>query len=190
MPDLAWMGWVFSGLGCLAARLILGVFPSSGAAHHVSKIEQGLALFILSAVQAFVGLGLGRFRWWMYRPGPIFAAGLFGIAGLTIFSLARSAGLFYVAAACFGIYSGMFFFYLVFHSLVHPERSGRYIAVNEATVGLMSLAGPFLGGRIADAYSLRASYLIVAGLLLAAVSAQSAIHAAYRRRRSVLPATA
>jgi MFS family permease len=183
MPDLAWMGWVFSGLGCLAIRLVFGLFPSSAETYHLPEFEQGLTLFVLSAVQAAVGLMLGRYHWWMYRPLPILLAGLIGIAGLCLFATAGSTLAFCLAAMCFGIYSGMFFFYLVFHSLVHPDRSARYVSVNEATVGLMSLAGPFLGGMVADNYALRTSYLLTAGMLAVAVGAQAIIHALYLRSK-------
>lgn len=184
MPDLAWMGWVFSGLGCLAARMIFGLFPSSAAECGLLKPQQGLTLFILSAVQACFGLWLGRFYWWMYRPGPVFAAGLLGVGSMLLFSTARAPWMFYLAAAGFGVYSGMFFFYLVFHSLVHPDRSSRYISVNEATVGLMSLTGPFVGGLIADTYELRTSYLATAGMLALAIIVQAVVHARYQRRES------
>ncbi|MBI4578183.1 MAG: MFS transporter [Planctomycetes bacterium] len=206
MPDLAWMGWVFSGLGCLAIRTIVGLFPSSGAEHAVPRLDQGLTLFILSAVQAVVGLGLARGRWWpltrdrtrgvqerrsrvgrqgwMYRPVPILLTGLCGVVGLCLFATARTPAAFQIAAACFGVYSGAFFYYLVFHSLVHPEKSSRYVGINETVVGLTSLAGPFLGGWIADAYALRTSYLLMAGMVLAAVGTQTMIHALLRRRKA------
>ncbi len=182
MPDLAWMGWVFSGLGCLAARLVYGLYPSSAAALGISRIDQGLTLFVLSAAQAMVGLLLGRFHWWMYRPLPILATGACGVCGLVLFAASRSTASFYLAAGCFGVYSGAFFYYLVFHSLVHPEKSSRYVAVNEATVGLTSLLGPFVGGLIADRYAPRNSYLATAVILLAAVLTQGLLHAVKTRR--------
>ncbi|HQA00303.1 MAG TPA: MFS transporter, partial [Phycisphaerae bacterium] len=185
MPDLAWMGWVFSGLGCLAVRLIFGLFPSSAANYGIPKFEQGLTLFLLSAFQACFGLWLSRFFWWMYRPLPILMAGLLGVGSMVLFSVASTPWMFYLAAAGFGCYSGMFFFYLVFHSLVHPERSARYVSVNEATVGLMSLTGPFVGGLIADHSSLRTSYLLTAALLLVAVVTQAFIHAGYLRKQTL-----
>lgn len=191
MPDLAWMGWVFSGLGCLAVRLIFGLFPSSAAGYAIPKVEQGLTLFILSATQAGMGLLLSRFLWWMYRPAPMLLAGVLGIGGLSLFATAGSTTGFHLAAACFGLYSGMFYYYFVFHSLVHPERSARYVSVNEATVGLMSLAGPFLGGWVADHYALPTSYLLTAGVLAVAIVVQAVLHAVFMRRwhprRQTLP---
>lgn len=189
LPDLAWMGWVFSGLGCLAARMMFGLFPSSAMDCGLPKVDQGLTLFILSAMQACVGLalGLGRFRGWMYRPTPILVSGLFGAAGLCLFAMARTSAAFYVAAACFGVYSGTFFYYFVYHSLVHPQRSGRYIAINEATVGLTSMVGPFIGGLIADRWTLGASYHVTAGIVIAAIALQTILHVGYARRMRATP---
>ncbi|NLX14812.1 MAG: MFS transporter [Phycisphaerales bacterium] len=176
MPDLAWMGWLFSGIGCIAISLIRGVFPSSGAAFDLPKYEQGMILFILSAVQAVVGLALARGRWWMYRPLSILVFGLFGLAGLILFSLAQATITFSIAAACFGVWSGSFFFYLVFHSLVHPERSSRYVSINEAMVGLTSIVGPLLGGLIGDYFTLDFAYRVMAVVVLPALFLHAGLH--------------
>lgn len=181
MPDLAWMAWVFGGAGCLVIALIRGVFPSSGAAYGIPKPEQGTILFTLSAMQAVVGLALSRSRGWMYRPGPVLAFGLFGVAGLALLYNARHPAMFLLGAGCFGVYSGSFFFYFVFHSLVHPTRSGRYVSINEAVVGMTSIAGPFLGGSVADRHGLPASYLAGLIIVVIAVAAQVRIHQTQRR---------
>jgi MFS family permease len=182
MPDLAWMAWVFGGLGCAIMALIRSLFPSSAAAFGISKPGQGTALLVLSTVQALVGLGLGRGRWWMYRPLPIILFGVCGMAGLGLFAVAGSTLSFCLAAACFGIYSGSFFFYFVFHSLVHPTRAARYVSVNEAIVGLTSIVGPFIGGALADHFGLAVPYLAALVALAVAVQVQAAIH---RKNRAV-----
>jgi len=190
MPDLAWMAWVFSGLGCAIVSLIRSVFPSSAAEYAISKPGQGTALMVLSAVQALVGLGLGRGRWWMYRPLPVILFALCGMAGLALFAVARDTLVFCLAGACFGIYSGAFFFYFVFHSLVHPTRAARYVSVNEAIVGLTSIAGPFIGGALGDRFSLSTPYLAALVVLAVAVQIQALIHrAGTRTRPAAFPAS-
>ncbi len=188
MPDLAWMSWVFGGAGCFAVALIRSVFPTSGATLEISKPAQGTVLFVLSAVQALVGLALSRGRWWMYRPRPVLLFGLFGVAGLALFAAghhpsvaAHATGVFSLAGACFGVYSGSFFFYFVFHSLVHPTRSGRYVSINEAVVGMTSIVGPFFGGWMADRFRPAAPYAAGLVLVLTAVAVQAAVHRSQRR---------
>lgn len=187
LPDLAWMGWLFSGIGCMAIRMITGLFPSSGVVFALPKDDQGFVLFVLSIAQAGVGLGLSRFRRWMYQPAPILVFGMFGVAGLYLFSTAHSTSSFALAAGCFGVYSGSFFYYLVFHSLAHPQRSGRYVSVNEAVVGLTSIAGPLLGGIVAERLALGTAYLLTAGVLVIAVSVQFTLHRAIAGRAAAPP---
>lgn len=176
MPDLAWMAWVFSGLGCAVISLIRSVFPSSAVEFSISKPDQGITLLILSAVQAFVGLALGRGRRWMYRPLPIALFALCGVAGLALFATATSTLSFCLAAACFGVYSGSFFFYFVFHSLVHPTRAARYVSVNEAIVGLTSIGGPLVGGALGKWFGLTVPYVAALMALAAAVTIQVVVH--------------
>jgi predicted MFS family arabinose efflux permease len=56
--------------------------------------------------------------------------------------------------------------YLVFHSLVHPSRSSRYVSVNEITVGVASTLGPILGGLLAGLSSAGTTFFAAALLLL------------------------
>jgi predicted MFS family arabinose efflux permease len=139
-------------------------------------------------VQALVGLGLGRGRWWMYRPGAILGFGLFGVVGLGLFAAARSPGVYFLGAALFGVYSGSFYYYFVFHSLVHPTRSAHYVSINEAVVGLTSVAGPFIGGAIADRCGIWTPYLASTGVLAVAIMVQAAFHRRHRLTPGLLDA--
>jgi MFS family permease len=185
MPDWAWMAWTFSGIGCAIASLIRSLFPSCGAEYAISKPDQGTVFFLLSATQAVTGLCLGRGRTWMYRPKPILAFGLLGLIGLGLFAAARTPGQFYAAAVCFGLYSGSFYFYFVFHSLVHPTRTARYISINETVVGLAAILGPFLGGALADRVNLSAPYLAAMAVLAMALPVQAYIHFRHTRRPGI-----
>jgi len=111
----------------------------------------GNIIFLLCVTQSLTGLLLSRSRVWMYRRLPVGAFGLLGLAGLAFFALGRSASAFFVGAALYGVYAGSLFFYLVFHSLAHPSRSTRYVAVNESIMGATGILGPLIGGFLADA---------------------------------------
>ncbi len=176
LPNLAWMAWLCGGIGCLTVTTIRGIFPSSGAVWQLSKFEQGLVFFILSSVQALVALSLRRSRIWMYRPLPVVASSSFGVLGLCLFAFAQEAHTFFLAAACFGVYSGSFYFYFVFHSLIHPEAEARNISINEAVVGLTGIIGPLAAGLVADRFGLHVAYLMLAGLVAVAIVIQGAVH--------------
>jgi len=176
-PDFARLGWLCGGLGVLTFALFRSIFPSSGEMLSFSEPAQGTVLFFSAAVQSAVGLALARTRTWMYRPMALVAFGLLGMLGLVLMARAVTPSGFYLAAACHGVYSGSFFFYMTFHSMVHPTRSSRYVSINESVVGGASIAGSFAGGQIANFAGLPASYLAGAAVVLAATLAQGVVHA-------------
>ena len=185
MPDLVWMGWIFGGVCCMAVSMVRGVFPTTGAELHLSKSSQGMTMAVLSASQGLVGLSLGYGRWWMYRARPILVVGTLGTIALMLFARAGASPGFYVAAACLGLYTGSMYSYFVFHSLVHPEHSARYVSINEAVVGLTGIAGPALGGLVADLHRPSSSYLLTAGILATAVIVQTVLHCRLSKKPAI-----
>jgi len=170
MPDLAWLGWVVCGAGCLGIYSLLSLLPSAGVSFAIPKSQVGSIIASLYIVQALVGLSLLRGRTWMFRPAPVTGFAAFGLVGLAVFCVSllpaidgiavltvplRTLGL-YASVACYGVFSGSFFFGLVFYSLVHPHRSARYVAVNETVVGLCGVGGPIMAGILADKFSFSA----------------------------------
>ena len=59
-PDLAWMAWVFGGIGCMTVAVLRSIFPSTAAAYHIPENQQGTVFFVFCAVQALTGLALSR----------------------------------------------------------------------------------------------------------------------------------
>ena len=112
----------------------------------------------------------------MYLVKPVLLFGFSGILGLLLFGSAASVKLFCLAAICFGIYSGSFFFYFVFHSLVHPTRSSRYVAINETVVGICGIVGPLTGGLMADHWGFGAPYYFMAAMVALAVCFKALVH--------------
>ncbi|MBN1553474.1 MAG: MFS transporter [Phycisphaerae bacterium] len=179
-PDFAWLGWVGSGAGIFCFYLILGMFPVTGNHFDLSKDQQGMVIALMAATQALTGLLLGFGRFWMYRRALVGIFGLCGIAGLVLYALGESVVLFYPAAVCFGLYSGSFFFYLVFHAIIHPHRAARYVSVNETIVGVCGFVGPMAGGLLADGLGLSCPYWIAIGILTGGVVLKLVIHTRHR----------
>jgi len=181
MPDLAWLGWVGSGVGFVVMAIYSSLLPKEAEMFGIPAFRLGIILATASWVRALMGVGLLFSRRWMYRPGPVAAFGLFGVASMILFAVARHQAAFFAAAVCFGIYSGAFCFYFVFHSLVHPKHSAKYVSINEAVVGVCTMAGPFLGGLLADLFSFATPYLVGAVAVLAAVVLQATVHRKHAR---------
>jgi predicted MFS family arabinose efflux permease len=180
LPDLAWLGWVGSGAGMLCFFLINGMFPVTANHWLLPKDQQGMVMALMLSTQALTGLLLGLGRFWMYRRLLVAMFGLCGAAGLVLYAFGQSLEMFCLAAVCFGMYSGSFFFYLVFHAIIHPHRSARYVSINEAVVGVCGFVGPMAGGLLADAKGLAWPYLAAVGLIAVGVPLKVLIHTRFR----------
>lgn len=147
-PDCVMIGWIAGGLTTLAVALIRALEPNRAAALAFDQADSGCALALLSLVQGVTALSLCRGKLWMYRPFRAFLIGLCGVTGLLLFAFGSTPVSFYLAAAFFGFYSGCLYFYFVFYALAHRD-SAKYVAVNEAIVGIVSVIAPPVGGLFA-----------------------------------------
>jgi predicted MFS family arabinose efflux permease len=187
MPDLAWLGWLCSGIGCLAVTVLRSYLPSSATVMGISRAEQGILLALISGSQALTGLALCRGRLWMYKALPVSLFGACGVSALFAFGFSSEFLPLALSSLLFGIYSGAFFFYLVFHALVHPEHSTRYVAINESVVGFTCMLGPLFAGFLAAGLTIAAPYWISALLVFVIVVFQAL--ATRHSMRSTSPAT-
>jgi MFS family permease len=177
MPNLAWVGWIGAGAGILVLSIIRALFPVRAVSPlGLSDSTLGLLFFVLSLAQALTGLALMRSRLWMYRAKAVAAFGAVGAVGCLGFGIASHTTVLALTAVAFGVYSGAFFFYLVFHALTHPRHSAQYVAVNEAVVGVSGVLGPLAGGFLAEARGSRAPYLAGVAVVLLATAWQAWMH--------------
>jgi MFS family permease len=171
-PDIAWLGWTAAGVGFLTLAMVRSVLPFKAEIIKLSEYNLGLILATASYAQAFTGLLLGFGHIWMYRITPAVIFSVVGISGLVLFFSSSSVPALLFASLLYGIYSGYFCFYLVFHSLVHPEKSSSYIAINEVIVGLTCIIGPLAGGLLADQVTPSFPFLAVCGPIIAVLIIQ------------------
>ena len=146
--DCVWAGWIIGGVGTIAIFVIRCLVPYRATLLEFSRAEAGLVLAAVSFVQAFTALALIKVKTMMYKPLPVILAGGCGIASLLLFGFSGSLVSFAIAAVLFGMYSGYFYFMFVYHSLISPVNSTRYVAINEIIVGIMGTIGPFAGGLL------------------------------------------
>ena len=179
-PDLAWLGWISAGVGVIILTFIRAVFPVRGEIDlHLTQSFQGLLFFLLSVAQGLTGLALCRSRFWMYRPSAISTFGGLGIVGALALGYGHSSLILCAGAILFGVYAGSFFFYMVFHALIHPQLSSQYVAINESMVGICTMLGAILGGFMADRFGFGRLFATGATLILLALVLQGFIHRRY-----------
>ncbi len=165
-PDLVMLGWICGAVCFLAVSMFRAVFPSQATALTVGKVDQGIVFALLFAGQGLTGLTLCWFKKWLYQSFPMMLFSIVGIVGYALFIKGTTPPVFFLGALLIGIYSGSVCCYFVFHSLVHPEKSAKNVAVNEAIVGVTGIVGPLAGGVIADTAGLSAPYLTTSLLIV------------------------
>jgi DHA1 family quinolone resistance protein-like MFS transporter len=167
LPDLAWLAWTVSASGFLAIAVVRSIFPALALdSLHFTEGKVGTIFFVLSAAQALVGLALARSRTWMYRALPVAAMSLAGVVGILCFGVGRDPRLIMAGAVLFGGASGGFYFFVVFHALVHPSRAGIYVAINESVVGISGVLAPLAAGAAADAMGYKVPFVAAAALMI------------------------
>lgn len=147
---LALLGWIVGGLGTITVCQIRALWPKVGSELQIGQHHIAYILALVSYSQAVTALFLCRSKNWMWRRIPALLMSLCGIISLLGFVMVSDVKWFYAVAALYGVYSGIFYFYLVYHSLSHPRRSGFFVAGNEIIVGVTSIAAPLAGGFLAD----------------------------------------
>jgi MFS family permease len=177
-PNYALYACIGAGVGIFAIQMIRGVFPkfSDPSVLDLPERDQGMIFCLLSLVQAFVGLALCWSKTWMYRIAPVVGVGVFGVIGLLCLGLGTTMPVFLVGAASYGVYSGCFFFYFVFHAIAHPDKAPQQVGFNESMVGVMGIVAPFLGGLAADKLGMSSPFVICAVLVVLALGFQAWVH--------------
>ena len=181
MPDLAWLGWIGMGIGMIVMCGVRGLFPALAEKKlGLAESTQGTVFFLLSFAQGITGLALSRARLWMYRSLPILFLGALGATGVLCLAIGKVWFVFYVGAICFGVYSGFFCFYAVFHCLTHPSKGPRYVSINEMVVAGAGIIGTIGAGMLSETFrSYTVPYGLGAVLIIAVVSFQAAMYRKY-----------
>ena len=167
--DCVLAGWIIGGVGTIAIFVIRCLVPYRANLLEFSRAEAGMVLAAVSFTQAFTALLLIKAKTMMYKPLPVILAGGCGITSLLLFGFSGSLISFAAAAVLFGIYSGYFYFMFVYHSLISPVNSTRYVAINEIIVGIMGTIGPFAGGLLTTPATSGTAFPVMAVLCFSSV---------------------
>ncbi len=163
---LAILGWIVGGLGTATVCQIRTMWPKLGSELNLPMEHVAYITALVSYIQGFTALALYRSNEWMFRRFPALLMSVCGVAALLIFTFAHTLACFYLAALLCGIYAGCLYFYLVYHSLAHPERSSFFVAGNEVIVGVVSILSTLTGGLLVDLFNFTGAAFVFAALLV------------------------
>ncbi|MCL2001768.1 MAG: MFS transporter [Planctomycetes bacterium] len=173
-PDLAWLGWTMAFLVIAGGGIIRGVFPSVATRAGMLEWRTGSVMTVLALAAGLFAYGLSWGRKWMYSGPAMLILAVIGTGGAIHFVVPRlagweftdSLGWFYLGAVLFGGYMGSAYLYSGFHSLAHPEKAGRNIALNEFFVAGGAILGPLAGGWLARSHGYHFSFILAAALAI------------------------
>ena len=183
-PDFAKVAWLAAFCGGFAFSMVRGIFPAGAVKIGLPENILGGVLFTVGIIQALSALSLSRIHFWMYKPRILASVGLLGVMGMAFFltafrGIVPDAWLtpaFFIGAFMFGLYSGSFYFYAVYHCLAHPSRAGTNIAMNECMLATSNVIGLLLGGAVADIYGINSPFLMAAVLIILFTTVQVKRH--------------
>ena len=183
-PDLAWLGWIMAIVGSTVLGVVRAVFPAGTTLAGMPEWQSGLAMTLVSLAMAFFAYAVSLGHTWMYSGRRMLLFGGIGVGGMFLYVLPRvmgwglldHVGQFYVAALMAGGYSGVVYLYSGFHSLVHPEKAGRNIALNEAFLSVGMTGGTLGGGWLAKHFGFYPPFVVAACLVLLLALTQYVAH--------------
>lgn len=168
-PDFAWVGWIIAAAGTLSVNQIRTMLQPLGETLRFDMETMSWLLFTVSCAQAAFALILSFTKRWMFKWLPAFLMGAAGTGALLLIVFSKQLPFFFIASAVYGLYSGSFYFLFVYYSLLHPTKAARNAGINEAVVAICGIAGPLLGGMLANwnmVYPFAFSSVLVAGATL------------------------
>lgn len=144
IPGYVLIGWFMIFTVTFVQRPLCTFLPPMFAHEKIGSLMASLPLFVHMAVQAFLGLAMVRFRDILYRRTPFWIIQGIGALGFCIIWIWPSYPVCFVILLFLGVYAGFAYFCAVYYASNSGRRSFN-IGVNEALVGLGSIAGMFFG---------------------------------------------
>ena len=181
------IGWLLIFTVTFVQRPLFTFLPPLFAKDHIDSLWASLPLFMHMAVSAFFGLAMFRFRDFLYRRTPFFLIQGGAVAALCGMWFWPSYWVCFSMLCVLGIYAGFAYYCAIYYASNSGRRSFN-TGVNEALVGLGSIAGIVLG----DAWMRRSGsptdmYLVCAAGLAASLAAQMTIVFVKRKSAILLP---
>jgi MFS family permease len=169
------IGWLMIFTVTFVQRPLFTFLPPLFAKDHISSLWASLPLFMHMAVSAIFALAMCKFRDSLYRKTPFFLIQVGAVAALCSMWFWPSYWVCFSMLCVLGIYAGFVYYCAIYYASNSGRRSFN-IGLNEALVGLGSIAGIVLG----DAWmrhwgSPTDMYLVCAAGLVASLVAQMTI---------------
>ncbi|MDD4869588.1 MAG: MFS transporter [Kiritimatiellae bacterium] len=143
-PSYVLIGWFMIFTVTFVQRPLCTFLPPMFAHEKIGSLMASMPLFAHMAVQALFGLAMIRFRDILYRRTPFWIIQGVGALAFCAIWIWPSYTVCFVVLMLLGVYAGFAYFCAVYYASNSGRRSFN-IGINEALVGLGSVAGMFFG---------------------------------------------
>lgn len=159
--------------------IIRYIFPKLAIELDISPSSLGFLMFILSLSQMLTFYALGITHRWHYRIFPLISFQFIAIVGfLTVFATGFLP-LFFLGFLFIGVGTGMSYSSTLFYSVNVTSQRGPSVAIHETVLASGFFLGPLIGGAVAQRFSLRTPYPLLAALILVGILIQVLIKRHY-----------
>ena len=160
--------WVLALGGYLALAALRSYLPDYATKTlHISTLDQGIMLGLLSLLQVTMAACFIKTKFWPYRPWMGCAGIGCAIITFVLILICPETLLLWAAMALFGVFSGIFCYNLTYHALANADKSARYASINETIVGATSILAPLGAGLLAGHTCITMPFYLLPVILLA-----------------------
>ena len=166
------IGWIANFGTWITIGIIRFLFPKLCVGLGISSVSIGSINAVLYASWALMFMVLIRYRRWAYRLAPLLRFQLLGVLAVLLLWLRPSAGMFYLTFALFGFSAAMTYLSSMFYAQDGAADRGNKSGLHEMILGLGMLVGPFIGGGLAEAFSLQTPFLFAGAVIIGAMAVE------------------
>ncbi|MDQ2732183.1 MAG: MFS transporter, partial [Armatimonadota bacterium] len=160
-----WMAWAANFGVFFATSSAAAIFPKLARTLAIGDGHIGILLAVVMGAQTLVFVVLARTDRWHDRTLPLIAGPAVGVIGLLAVAAGSATAVFATGLALLGLARGMTCSASLHYSIHRPGARGASMGIHESIIGSAFVAGPLMGGWIAQSLSLRASFVMSAAVV-------------------------
>jgi MFS family permease len=177
--------WIANFASWFTISEIRVLFPKLGLDLGMQPWVIGTIMFFLSLALTVMFYVMGVSGRWHNKTAPLLCAQVFLVILLLASAIFDSPLAFGIIFSGLGIGYGVTYSYSLYCSVVGSLNKGAASGRHEMVLGTGALLGPLIGGAAADFFNApRAPYLLAAGLVVAAIIAETAVLLLWRKREA------
>jgi len=172
VPPFVLVGWIANFANFTAVGIVRILFPKMAVELGISSFGVGtlFGLFYLAWLVTFVIMRV--YTGWQHNPGTLYLLQGVGIGGFALLWRARSMVGLALGLVLFGGCVAMTYYSSLFYCQDGQPDRGRKTGFHEFFLGAGMLIGPFVGGILADRFSLQTPFAFCILVTAIAIIAQ------------------